>query len=209
MSWFMPDNRPLFITGIGTGIGKTFVSAVLTEKLQADYWKPVQSGDLETSDTVTVKSLVSNTKSIFHPETYRLTQPYSPHKSAAIDGVIIEKEKFVLPKTDNRLIIEGAGGLMVPLNKDFLIIDLIRQLNAQVILVSQNYLGSINHTLLTIAALKQYGISITGIIFNGERNANSEDYVLEYSGVKLLGHLPAYNSINKAVIIDAGRFIKL
>jgi dethiobiotin synthetase len=209
MSWFMPDNQPLFITGIGTGIGKTFVSAVLTEKLQADYWKPVQSGDLETSDTVTVKSLVSNTKSIFHPETYRLTQPYSPHKSAAIDGVIIEKEKFVLPKTDNRLIIEGAGGLMVPLNKDFLIIDLIRQLNAQVILVSQNYLGSINHTLLTIAALKQYGISITGIIFNGERNANSEDYILEYSGVKLLGHLPAYNSINKAVIIDAGRFIKL
>src|SRR6202000_3413555 len=118
----MPDKKLLFVTGIGTGIGKTVVSAVLTEKLKADYWKPVQSGDLDNSDTLKVKSLVSNTVSVFHPETYRLTQPYSPHKSAAIDGISIEKEKFIIPQTNNHLVIEGAGGLMVPLNDSFLMI---------------------------------------------------------------------------------------
>src|ERR1700759_430101 len=116
----MPD-KPIFVTGIGTGIGKTIVSAVLVEKLKADYWKPVQSGDLDQSDTMKVKSLVSNKISIFHPETYPLTQPFSPHKSAAIDGVIISPEKFAAPSTSNTLIIEGAGGLMVPLNDQFLI----------------------------------------------------------------------------------------
>ena len=114
------NNKPLFITGIGTGIGKTIVSAILVESLQADYWKPVQSGDLNNSDTLKVKSLVSNSKTIFHPETYRLTQPYSPHKSAALDGIVIDPKKFSIPVTDNQLIIEGAGGLMVPLNNDFL-----------------------------------------------------------------------------------------
>src|ERR1700749_3887243 len=104
-------NRPLFITGIGTGIGKTLISAILVEKLKADYWKPVQSGDLHDSDTMKVKSLVSNPLSVFHPETYRLTQPYSPHKSAAIDGITIDPKKFKLPETNNQLIIEGAGGL--------------------------------------------------------------------------------------------------
>src|ERR1700744_3322482 len=155
----MPDKQSFFITGIGTGIGKTIVSAVLTEKLRADYWKPVQSGDLDDTDTLKVKNLESNELSVFHPETYRLTQPYSPHKSAAIDGISIKKQKFVAPKTSNNLIIEGAGGLMVPLNDNFLMIDLIKQLNAAVILVSQNYLGSINHTLLSAAILKQYGIN--------------------------------------------------
>src|ERR1700712_2723661 len=106
----MPDNQPLFVTGIGTGIGKTLISAILVEKLKADYWKPVQSGELDNSDTIKVKSLVSNTTSIFHSETYRLIQPFSPHKSAAIDGMYIDPEKIILPATDNTLIIEGAGG---------------------------------------------------------------------------------------------------
>src|ERR1700759_2541789 len=109
-------NKPLFITGIGTGIGKTIISAILVEKLKADYWKPIQSGDLDDSDTLKVKSLVTNTQSKFYTESYRLTQPYSPHKSAALDGISVDPEKIILPKTDNLLIIEGAGGLMVPLN---------------------------------------------------------------------------------------------
>jgi len=121
----MPDTTPLFITGIGTGIGKTIVSAVVTEKLKADYWKPIQSGDLHNSDTLKVKNLVANSHSVFHPESYRLTQPYSPHKSAAIDGINIDPEKIIIPGTSNQLIIEGAGGLMVPLNDTFLMIDLI------------------------------------------------------------------------------------
>jgi len=204
----MPVKR-LFITGIGTGIGKTIVSAVLTEKLKADYWKPVQSGDLEDSDTLKVKSLISNDKTIFHRETYRLTQPYSPHKSAAIDGISIDEAKFTLPKTENKLIIEGAGGLMVPLNDHFLMIDLIKQLNVSVILVSQNYLGSINHTLLSAEIFKKYHIDIAGIIFNGKTDLDSEQYILQYTGLKLLGRLPEFEALNKASIIEAGSYITL
>jgi dethiobiotin synthetase len=200
-------NKNIFITGIGTGIGKTIISAAVVEKLKADYWKPVQSGDLDNSDTLKVKSLVTNTASVFHPEAYRLTQPFSPHKSAAIDGISINSDKFIVPETDNTLIIEGAGGLMVPLNDDFLIIDLIKQLNAEVILVSQNYLGSINHTLLSIDALKNRGIPIKGIIFNGLKDIYSKEFILNYSGVELLGHVPEYTVLNKKAIIDAGTYI--
>jgi|ERR1700761_3944488 len=204
----MPE-KPFFVTGIGTGIGKTIVSAVLVEKLNADYWKPVQSGDLDNSDTLKVKSLVSNYKTVFHPETYRLTQPYSPHKSAAIDGVEIDLANFKIPETENQLIIEGAGGLMVPLNDRYLIIDLIKQLGVEVILVSQNYLGSINHTLLSIEALKQRQIPVKGIIFNGEANENSESYILEYSGIKLLGKIPEFGDIDKNAIKNAGVYLFL
>jgi dethiobiotin synthetase len=202
----MPD-KPIFVTGIGTGIGKTIVSAILVEKLKADYWKPIQSGDLDDSDTAKVKSLVTNTTSVFHPEAYRLSQPFSPHKSAAIDGIAIDPQKFALPVTNNTLIVEGAGGLMVPLNNNFLIIDLIRQLDAEVILVSQNYLGSINHTLLSIYALKQDHIPIKGIIFNGAGDIYSEEFILDHSGLKLLGHIPEFTVLDKNAIIDTGNFI--
>jgi dethiobiotin synthetase len=202
----MPD-KPIFVTGIGTGIGKTIVSAVLVEKLKADYWKPVQSGDLDDSDTLKVQSLVTNTISFFHPETYRLSQPCSPHKSAAIDGITIDPQKIITPQTNNNLVIEGAGGLMVPLNKGFLMIDLIRQLNAEVILVSQNYLGSINHTLLTVFALKQYQVPVKGIIFNGVKDIYSKEFILEHSQLELLGHIPEYPVIGKKAIIDAGNYI--
>jgi dethiobiotin synthetase len=201
--------KSLFVTGIGTGIGKTIVSAVLTEKLNADYWKPVQSGDLDDSDTLKVKSLISNNSSVFYPETYRLTQPYSPHKSAAIDGIEIDIDKFITPKTTNDLIIEGAGGLMVPLNDRFLMIDLIKKLNISVVLVSQNYLGSINHTLLSVAILKQHDIDIAGIIFNGKTDTNSESYILNYTGVNVLGRLPEMEVITKAAIVEAGKYILL
>jgi len=202
-------NKTLFITGIGTGIGKTIVSAVLTEKLKSDYWKPIQSGDLDDSDTLKVKGLVSNPTSVFHTEAYRLTQPYSPHKSAAIDGITIDLNKIIAPETNNNLLIEGAGGLMVPLNDDYLMIDLIKQLDVEVVLVSQNYLGSINHTLLSVAILKQYDIKIAGIIFNGKTDENSESYILNYTGLKLLGHLPEFETVDKDTIIKAGDFITL
>jgi dethiobiotin synthetase len=203
----MPDNTPLFITGIGTGIGKTIVSAVVTEKLKADYWKPIQSGDLHDSDTLKVRTLVSNSQSIFHPESYLLTQPYSPHKSAALDGISIDPKKIIKPETSNRLVIEGAGGLMVPLNDTFLMIDLIKQLDVDVMLISQNYLGSINHTLLSIFQLKQYNINIAGIVFNGNTDIDSEDYILKYTGVKLLGRLPEFETVNKEAIAKAGELI--
>jgi len=199
----------IFITGIGTGIGKTIVSAVLVEKLKADYWKPIQSGDLDSSDTLAVQNLVTNTKSVFHPEACRLTQPFSPHKSAAIDGITIDPEKIVAPVTDNILVIEGAGGLMVPLNDDFLMIDLIRQLGAEVILVSQNYLGSINHTLLSVYTLKKEQISVKGIIFNGIKDDSSETYIRNYSKLEILGYIPQFEAVDNKTIIAAGRYLNI
>jgi len=190
--------RPIFVTGIGTGIGKTIVSAVLVEKLKADYWKPIQSGDLDNSDTAHVRSLVSNNKTIIHPEAYRLTQPFSPHKSAIIDGIQIDPEQIVLPETNNQLIIEGAGGLMVPLNENFLIIDLIKKLDAEVILVSKNYLGSINHTLLSVEILKMRKIKINRIVFCGDQDLSSEKVISSYSKCDIIrvpyfGQLNSYN----------------
>ncbi|MGI4752008.1 MAG: dethiobiotin synthase [Janthinobacterium lividum] len=173
----MNDLKPLFVTGIGTGIGKTYVSAHLVETLQADYWKPIQSGDLDGTDTMKVRSMVKNPVSVFYPEAYRLTQPFSPHKSAELDGIIIDPTKIVLPQTSNQLIIEGAGGLMVPLNDTFFMIDLIRKLQAEVVLVVMNYLGSINHTLLSIAMLKNEDLPINRVVFNGLKEAYSENLI--------------------------------
>ncbi|NQX56600.1 dethiobiotin synthase [Pedobacter panaciterrae] len=202
-------NNTYFITGIGTGIGKTIVSSILTEKLQADYWKPIQSGDLEISDSLFVGNLISNTKTVIHPERYRLGQPLSPHLSAKIDGVHITTDSIKKPITDNSLIIEGAGGLMVPLNDKELICDLIKSLDAKVIVVSQNYLGSINHTLLTLEVLKANKISVEGLIFNGPANAETEDYIQNYSAVKVIGKVPFMSRIDKEHIITAGQHINL
>jgi len=201
--------RPIFITGIGTGIGKTIISAILVEKLKADYWKPIQSGDLENSDTLLVKSLVSNPISKFHPEAYRLTQPCSPHKSAALDGIEIDPAKIIIPETGNQLIIEGAGGLMVPLNDRFFMIDLIKQLDAEVILVSKNYLGSINHTLLSIEALRTRNIPIKGIIFNGPNDDYSETVIRSISSIKEVAHIPTLNLISKANVLAIANYIEL
>lgn len=198
-----------FITGIGTGIGKTIVSAIITEKLSADYWKPIQSGDLEISDSLLIHQLISNSSTKIHLERYRLGQPLSPHLSAKIDGIKISLEELRPPETTNDLIIEGAGGLMVPLNDKELILDLIKRLNCKVIVVSQNYLGSINHTLMTLEALKANGISIAGLIFNGATNSDSESYISNYSGVKILGRIPQLTVIDKQSIAAAGQYITL
>ncbi len=191
-----------FISGIGTNIGKTIVSAILTEALEADYWKPVQAGDIENSDTNKVKKLVSNKKSVFHKEAYCLTQPMSPHAAAKMDGIEINLNEIQLPTTNNKLIIEGAGGLMVPINDKDLIIDLIKKLDAEVILVSQNYLGSINHTLLSIESLQTRNINIKGIIFNGDENAATEQFILSYTKVNCLGRIKQHAVINKEVVLS-------
>ncbi|PVY38870.1 dethiobiotin synthase [Pontibacter virosus] len=175
-----------FVTGIGTDVGKTVAAAILTEALQADYWKPVQAGGLDFTDTDMVKSLVSNEKSVFHPEAYRLKMAASPHKAAAAEGIEIDVHGLKLPETQNNLIVEGAGGLMVPLNKRYLVLDLVQQLGLEVILVSRNYLGSINHTLLTAEVLRYRKVPVAGIIFNGEENQTSEDFIIKYTGLRRL-----------------------
>ncbi len=177
-----------FITGISTDVGKTILSAILVEALEADYWKPIQAGELENSDTHKVQSLVSNSKSKFHKSAYDLLTPMSPHAAAEIDGLNISSEKIIRPKTKSNLIIEGAGGLLVPLNEKETILDLI-QPKDKVIVVSRHYLGSINHTLMTLELLKQKKIKVFGIIFSGDKNTSSETIIEQMSGVPILGRI--------------------
>ena len=200
---------PYFITGIGTDIGKTIVSAVLTEKLRADYWKPIQSGDLENSDSIKVGRLVSNSLTKIHPEGYRLSQPFSPHKSAHLDGLKLDIDSLKLPITNNRLIIEGAGGLMVPINEKHYIVDLISHFKAEVILISKNYLGSINHTLLSIELLKNRKIPIKGIVINGESDPYSEEAIFLHSDLKLIGRIPFAKGLNPDIIRAYGSLLDI
>ena len=176
----------LFITGIGTDVGKTVVAAILTEALGADYWKPVQAGLTPTTDAETVRQLVSNPDSQFHPEAYRLALPASPHAAAAAEGIELSPTTFRLPHTDNHLVVEGAGGLLVPLAPGFLMVDLLAQLGLATVVVSHNYLGSINHTLLTLEALRQRQIPVRGLVFNGEPTPTTEDFIAQHTGVPIM-----------------------
>jgi dethiobiotin synthetase len=192
--------RKIFVAGIGTDVGKTLVSAILTEALKADYWKPVQTGSILSSDSNTVKNLISNNKSVFHPEAYMLHRYMSPHAAAESEGVNIDLDHINLPETTNTLVIEPAGGLMVPLNNKDLMIDLIKKFDAEVVLVSQIYIGSINHSLLSIEALRSRGIKILGIIFNGAPNELTERVTLEYSGLENLGRIDKEPEINRETV---------
>ena len=187
-----------FITGISTEVGKTVTSAIITEALEADYWKPIQAGELDNGDSQKVKKLVSNTKSKFHPNSYALQSPMSPHAAAEIDGVTINLKKIKEPKTTNNLVIEGAGGLLVPLNDTQTIFDLIKP-NYKVIVVSRHYLGSINHTLLTVNALKQKGFDIS-IIFSGNEHKTTEDIIQKMTQVPIIGRINEEPYFDKNVV---------
>ena len=198
------DNKPLFITGIGTEVGKTIVSAVLTEQLQADYWKPVQAGDLDNTDSDKVKQLISNTRSIFHPETFKFSMAASPHRAAKNEGIEIRPQDFFLPETNNQLLIEGAGGLFVPLSYRFLMIDLIRLLGADAVLVVRNYLGCINHTLLSIHALLSKGLSLKHLVLNGDFDFDTLNVLLHHLPKDCTwSKLPEFTTINKEAIAEA------
>lgn len=178
----------LFITGIGTDVGKTIASAIITEALEADYWKPIQAGDLSTSDSHKIKAYLSNKKTMVHPNSYALNTAASPHLAAELDNVVIDTDNIIEPATENHLVIEGAGGVFVPINDTNTIVDLI-QPDYKVIVVSRHYLGSINHTLLTIEALKNRNITIAGILFNGKENQSSESIILKKTALNCLGRI--------------------
>lgn len=183
-----------FVTGIDTDSGKTLASAILCEALEADYWKPVQAGLPKDSDTIA--ALVSNQKTVIHRESFNLKTPASPHAAAKTDGVEIRLTDFVLPGTKNGLIIEGAGGCLVPLNDRDFVIDLALHFKTEVILVADLYLGSINHTLLTVMELRRRNIRVKGIIFNGESNPESERIILHHSKLTCLLNIGRENIIN-------------
>jgi dethiobiotin synthetase len=191
----------IFVTGIGTDVGKTIASSIITESLQADYWKPIQAGDLDNSDSHKIERYISNDKTVIHPNSYKLNTPASPHLAAEIDGITISIEKISAPETENHLVIEGAGGLFVPLNNQDTIVDLI-QSDYKVVVVSRHYLGSINHTLLTIEALQNRKIAIAGIIFSGEKNDATESIILSKTGIKLIGRIEQEPYFDQNVIKD-------
>lgn len=188
----------IFITGIGTDVGKTVVAAIVTQALQADYWKPIQSG-LEETDKGTISSLIHNSKTVIHTEAYRLKTPMSPHKAAVIDGVTIDLNQIKRPDTSNTLVIEGAGGLLVPINDQETIVDLINP-NDKVILVSAGYLGSINHTLLSAELLKAKGLNCAGVIYNHVELDGTIEVIEKMTGLKTIGHISKEQKIDKAVI---------
>jgi dethiobiotin synthetase len=190
----------MIIAGIHTGIGKTLCSAILCEALGMDYWKPIQAGDLENSDSTFIKTHVSNPLCTIHPEAYRLKIPASPHFAADTEGVVIDKKKLILPKSKNKLLVETAGGIMSPLGKGFLNIDLIKQLKLPVIVVSENYLGSINHTLMTVTLLQKAKIPILGIVFNRDKVQSSVDFILEHTQLPLLFSIPRFDVVNNQTI---------
>jgi dethiobiotin synthetase len=199
--------KRFFITGIGTNVGKTLVSAILTEALEADYWKPVQSGALEGTDSEAVKKLISNSKSKFYKEAYLLKEPLSPHYAAIKENKQISVSEINLPSTSDTLIIEGAGGLLVPLtNKDF-VIDLARKFDAGVVLVVNNYLGCINHTLLSIDYLMGHNHKVSGLILNGDFEKEVEDAILSYRDIKVLARIPRMEEVNKDTVLKMARAI--
>ena len=194
-------SKTYFITGIDTEVGKTMISAIITEALEADYWKPIQAGDLDHSDSHKVEKLVSNKKTRFHQNSYALHTPMSPHAAAEIDEIQIDLEQIKRPKTDNDLVIEGAGGLLVPLNGKDTIADLIVP-NDMVILVSKNYLGSINHTLLSINELKRRGIENIFVVFNGEENRTTQEIIEKMGKVNILGRIEQEPYFDENVVME-------
>lgn len=190
--------KKIFVTGISTEVGKTIVSAIITESLLADYWKPVQAGDLDNTDSHKVAGLISNTKTVIHPSSYELKTPMSPHAAAEIDGVRIDRFHINEPETENHLVIEGAGGILVPLNEEDTIFDIIMP-SYKVIVVSRHYLGSINHTLLTIGWLQQKGYDVS-VLFSGNANPHTENIILHKTGVSLIGRINEEPAFTKAVI---------
>jgi dethiobiotin synthetase len=179
----------IMVAGIGTDVGKTVVSAILTTMVQGDYWKPVQCGGEENSDTEVMKRWLKTENHTIHPPAYSLKAPLSPHHAARLENIAIQKDLITLPHTTRSLIIEGAGGIFVPLTSKITMLDLFAPWNCLWVVFSRHYLGSINHTLLTIDGLKNRGIPILGIIFNGAPNPDSESAILEMAQVPLLGRL--------------------
>ncbi len=191
----------LFITGISTDVGKTIASLIVVEALESDYWKPIQAGDLDNSDSHKIESYISNKKTKIHENSYLLNTPASPHLAAKLDGIAIDLNKITEPSTKNHLVIEGAGGLFVPLNDNDCVIDLIKP-DYKVVVVSRHYLGSINHTLLTIEALQNRKINIAGIIFNGNENKSTEEIILSKTNIKCIGRINDEPYFDKNVILE-------
>jgi len=190
--------KEIFVTGISTEVGKTIAAAILVEALQADYWKPIQAGELDNSDSHKIASLISNSKTVIHKNSYAFKTPASPHAAAEIEKIVIDREKIIAPETSNHLVMEGAGGILVPLNDEDTILDIIMP-NYKVVVVSRHYLGSINHTLLTVGWLQHKGYDVA-ILFSGNEAPSTEEIILKKTGVTSIGRINEEPIFDKATI---------
>lgn len=190
----------VMVAGAGTDVGKTIVSAILTTLLDTDYWKPIQCGNEENSDTTIIKNWIDTKRHFVHSPAYSLKAPLSPHHAARLENTAIALDAIRLPQTERSLVIEGIGGVFVPLTKKILSLDLFKSWNCKWVVVSRHYVGSINHTLLTIEALKQQQVPIIGIIFNGEPNPDSEEVISEMTQLPCLGRLFPEENLNPLII---------
>lgn len=190
----------LIVAGIGTSVGKTVVSAILVKMLEADYWKPISCGAEKDRDEHHIRNLVAEPDLCCHPESYHFSAALSPHHAASLEGVNPLPSKMIPPQSSKRIVIESAGGVLVPLNNTQMIVDVFCKWNFPWVLVSRHYLGSINHTLLTIEALKHRGVNILGLIFNGPENIHSETFITDHSKLPLLGKIQEEEKINAKTI---------
>jgi dethiobiotin synthase len=192
-----------FITGTDTGVGKTVTSALLCAALDALYWKPIQTGTREGTDTNVVMRLAQLPRSRNLPETYRFAPPVSPHLAARRVGVRIDLQKIRLPRIDpgQNLIVEGAGGVLVPINREQLMVDVMKQLGLPVLLVSRTALGTINHTLLSLAALRAAKLDVRGVILVGAKNQENRNAIELYGGVPVLGWIPPLKKLDRAALL--------
>ena len=195
------------ILGIHTGIGKTIASAVIAEATGADYWKPVQAG-LEERDTTLVAQLLTNGAERVHREAVTLSRPMSPHAAAEAEGVVIDYTGFTWPQTDKPLLVETAGGILSPMSSTTTMADFVAHYQLPAILIVQNYLGSINHTLLSIEVLRNRNIKLLGIVINGVPERSSETFIEHYAGIPILTRIPHFNKLNNETIRGYATAIK-
>lgn len=198
--------KSIVIAGNGQAIGKTFISAIIVQALEADYWKPVQAGNLDNTDTDFVRQHTSNSVSRFYPEGYQLSTPMSPHAAAA-EGLIISLSALCPPSTRNHLVIELGGSLMDPLTNKQLNIDLLEQWGLPVVYVCHNYLES-NHTLLALEVLKRREINVAALIFNGIKRTASEDFIMQYTGLPCLAKIDIQPEITRDTVVRLATEVK-
>ncbi len=193
-----------FITGTDTGVGKTVLSALLCSALDACYWKPIQTGTDEGTDSRTVAELAGLPEARIIPEVYRFRQPVSPHLAARWAGERISLKNIVMPEVapGAALIVEGAGGVLVPVNEQEFMVDVMRELKLPVLLAARSSLGTINHTLLSFAALGRAGVEVAGVVLIGDMNAHNREAIEEYGRVLVVGEIPRLEKLCRAALLD-------